>query len=330
MILGVPLLIEIPSLGETLDAQLLQKLHDASSKTQWISLQSAKGTRQIGLKLECDLPFGSYKIRGVINAIERFRKRYLSNPSRLETISAGNMAQVLAAKGQELGVPVHAVVPDSAPRVKTDVIEKLGAHLKRLPMNEVWQMVQNPSIPKDGLLIHPVFTPGILAGYGVIALEILSLNPRPDAVFIPFGVGGLTLGIASVLKQIDPSIDIICVETAACPSLESALLAGRPVAVKKQTTCVDAIGTPSVLDEVFEIIRDRNLVRDVNVVEESKTQDAIRFLYKSHGIITEGAAAACFAAANDSSYLRPLAVLTGRNINPEAFRNILDKDFNYV
>ena len=52
----------------------------------------------------------------------------------------------------------------------------------------------------DGLFVHPVQDEGVMAGNGTIGLEILEDLPDPDAVVIPYGGGGLTVGIASAIK----------------------------------------------------------------------------------------------------------------------------------
>ena len=47
-----------------------------------------------------------------------------------------------------------------------------------------------------------------MAGNGTIGLEILEDLPDPDAVVIPYGGGGLTVGIASAIKALRPQTKI--------------------------------------------------------------------------------------------------------------------------
>ena len=47
-----------------------------------------------------------------------------------------------------------------------------------------------------------------MAGNGTIGLEILEDLPDPDAVVIPYGGGGLTVGIASAIERSAPDQDL--------------------------------------------------------------------------------------------------------------------------
>jgi threonine dehydratase len=277
--------------------------------------------RSIFLKMESELPFGSYKMRGVRAAV---LKRIDSNLpfERFMTISAGNMAQAVAAVARDLGKPVTAIVPDSAPKIKLEAIASLGAKIIRQPISEVWDLVENPTDKTDELLIHPLATPGILAGYGTIALELIEQVPDCDAVFIPFGVGGLILGIAAILQIIAPHIKIIAVETAAAPTFTLALKNGEPTLVQKGKTCADAIGTPRVVPAALNLLME--LVDDTVVVTETEIRSAIKNLYQKAQIVVEGAAAAGVAAAVNSKFKKPVVIVTGKNINPETFNEIIN------
>ena len=189
-------------------------------------------------------------------------------------------------------------------------------------------MVEDPQFEDDVLLIHPLQTPGILAGYGTIAFEILAQMPECDAVFIPFGVGGLTIGIAAVLKHIAPHVKVICVETEAAPTLTAARAHGSSVAVRKGATVADAIGTPRVVPQAFDLIN--SLVDDTVLVGESRLKRQLRDLFVFQHITVEGAAAAACAAACDSSFLNPVAIMTGKNINPDILQAIVHDDYSYM
>lgn len=313
--------IDLPTLAVSKSAHAFQQNRGLTSRV----VKVLRRDRCVYLKMESELPLGSYKIRGVTNALESYRQLHGRFPSKLLTISAGNMAQAVASEAKRLGLEATAIVPETAPSIKTDAISSMGAQVIHLPMRDVWDLIENPPIHRDILLIHPLVTPGILAGYAIIGLEILAQVTRPDAIFIPFGVGGLTLGIATAIRQSSPDTKIICVETDAAQTLRSALHAGMPMLVEKGKTCADAIGTPRVVKEVFYLLKDRALIDDVRVVSEPEIERAMRSLYKNEGIITEGAAAACYAAASSSEFTRPVCVLTGQNINGDLFKNILSR-----
>ena len=314
--------IELPTLAEVQQLKPVLLAEGLSSRIQQIIIPGiAKEFKSIHLKMESELPFGSYKMRGVRAAVLKRVANQISF-ERLLTISAGNMAQAVAAVARDLGKPATAIVPDSAPAIKLDAIAGLGAEIIRKPMSEVWDLVEKPISNSSELLVHPLATSGVLAGYGTIALELIHQVPNCDAVFIPFGVGGLTLGIAKILKIIAPSIKIIAVETAAAPSLTLAFKNGEPTLVQKVKTCVDAIGTPRVVASAFRLLKE--LVDETAVVAEAEVLSAIKYLYIQENIVVEGAAAAGFAAAAGSRFKHPVVIVTGKNINPETFNEIIN------
>src|SRR6516225_6918270 len=83
------------------------------------------GNRQIFLKLENLQPIGSFKIRGASNAMAHIPASQLERG--VLTASAGNMAQGVAWRARDLGIPCTVVAPDSAPAIKLQAVERLGA-----------------------------------------------------------------------------------------------------------------------------------------------------------------------------------------------------------
>ena len=103
----------------------------------------------------------------------------------------------------------------------------------KLPYDDWWQAIVTSSVDGvDGLFVHPVQDEGVMAGNGTIGLEILEDLPDPDAVVIPYGGGGLTVGIASAIKALRPEIEIYTAEPATGAALVAALAAGEPVDVE--------------------------------------------------------------------------------------------------
>lgn len=280
-------------------------------------------SHKIFLKPENLQRFGSYKMRGVAQAIRVANPKTLSGG--LYAASAGNMAQAVAYMAKELQLNCTIYVPETAPEIKKLAIQKLGAHLEERPFEKIWELVRNPPKLCEGLFIHPVFTPGLLEGYGSIADELVVDRPSLHSVLIPFGVGGLTLGIARRLKFLNPKIKIYAVEVeSACP-LKASLLAGKAMKIKREPTFVDAIGTPEVLNEIFEELQ--FLITDSLVVSLGEVRKAISHLALQNKLICEGAAAAALTAAHKLSQQNPLeemaCILTGGNISKQTLNECM-------
>src|SRR6185295_111785 len=109
---------------------------------------------------------------------------------------------------------------DHAPRTKLDAIERLGARVVKVPFDEWWNvMVEHRYAGLDGLFVHPVSDPGVIAGNGTIGLEILEDLPDVDAIVVPYGGGGLSCGIATAIQALSPRTKVFAAEVATAAPL---------------------------------------------------------------------------------------------------------------
>ena len=70
--------------------------------------------------------------------------------------------------------PCTVIVPDHAPAAKLAAVERLGARIVRVPFERWWQVIVDHGHPDfDGLFIHPFADPAVMAGNGIIGLEIV-------------------------------------------------------------------------------------------------------------------------------------------------------------
>ena len=167
-----------------------ERLAGIAVRTPLVRLDLPDAAGEIWLKLENLQPIGSFKLRGAANAMLLAGRDRLAHGAY--TASAGNMAQGVAWSARRLGVPCTVVMPDHAPQTKIDAVERLGARVVKVPYDRWWQTMVEHSYPGiDGLFVHPVSDPAVVAGNGTIGLEIVDDLPDVDTVLVPFGGGGL-------------------------------------------------------------------------------------------------------------------------------------------
>lgn len=281
---------------------------------------------EIALKLENLQPIGSFKLRGALNAVRSLAPEELR--AGVYTASAGNMAQGVSWAARQAGVRATAVVPDTAPRAKLDAIRALGGVAHPVPPAEWWNaMMQHghPGIP--GRFIHPFADPLVMAGNGTIALELLEADPGVDAIFVPWGGGGLACGIAAAARALRPAIRVYACEVREAAPLRAALDAGAPTAIANKRSFVDGIGGPNVFDEMWPLAR--ALVADSLVVDLEAVSDAVRAIARSARSVTEGAgavslaAAMVYAASLDPRPKRVACIVSGGNIDADVLSRIL-------
>ena len=285
-----------------------------------LALEDAPG--EIYCKLETLQPIGSFKIRGAGNAIARASDEALS--AGLVTASAGNMAQGVAWVARSLGLPATIEVPEHAPQAKLDAIERLGGRVLRVPYDEWWQAIVTSSVPGvEGLFVHPVADEAVIAGNGTIGLEILEDLPDLDAVVIPLGGGGLTVGIASALRARLPGVRVYTAEPATGAALHAALAAGEPVDVDYQPSFVDGSGSRRVLDPMWPRLRE--VVDEALSVPLRDVEEAVRLLAGRDRVVAEGSGALALAAAlsGQAGGGKIVCIVSGGNINLGTLSEIL-------
>ena len=155
--------------------------------------------------------------------------------------SAGNHAQALAYHGGQLGIPVTVVMPIVAPIMKVENCKKYGANIIIHGENIGESRTHALKIgQRKGLMyVNGYDHPNILAGQGTMGLEILDQVPDVDAIVIPVGGGGLIAGVALAVKTMKPDVMIIGVEPEACPSLSTAMKAGKAVHTPTMASIAD-------------------------------------------------------------------------------------------
>ncbi len=269
---------------------------------------------EIYLKCENLQPVNSFKIRGATNAV-------LLAPAEerakgLVTASAGNMAQGVAWAARELGVPATIAVPEHAPQAKLAAIERLGGRILKLPYDDWWNVIVTSRVDGvEGLFVHPVQDPGVMAGNGTIGLEVLDDLPDPDAVVIPYGGGGLTVGIASAVKALRPDTRIFTAEPETGAALAAALAAGQPTTVDYQPSFVDGSGSRRVLDTMWPLVTP--LVDEALSIPVAEVAAAVRLLAERARLVAEGAGALALAAAlsGRAGTGKIVCIVSGGNIN---------------
>jgi threonine dehydratase len=279
---------------------------------------NADAPANLYLKLENLQPIGSFKIRGAANVMARTPRERLARG--VLTASAGNMAQGVAFCAQRIGVGATIIAPDTAPATKVRAVERMGGRVIKVPFAEWWRTFETRSYPGiDATFIHAFDDPDVMAGNGTIALELLEDLPDLDALVIPWGGGGLSCGIASVLRELAPRVRIYAAEIETAAPLAASLAAGEPRSVEYQPSFVDGIGSKMVFKSMFE--EAQRLLDGSIVVTLGEAAAAIRFVAERNRVICEGASACAVAAvlAGRAGPGKVVAIVSGGNIDLAKF-----------
>jgi len=280
-----------------------------------------EGAAEVWLKLENLQPIGSFKIRGAANVMARTPRERLARG--VLTASAGNMAQGVAFCARRLGVPATVVSPDTAPATKMEAVRRLGGRVIQAPFADWWRTFETRSYPGvDATFIHAFDDLDVMAGNGTISLELMEDLPALDAVVVPWGGGGLSCGIAAVLRQLAPQVRVYAAEVETAAPLAASLAAGEPRTVEYRPSFVDGIGSKMVFPNMFEHARE--LLAGSLVVTLEEAAAAMKLVAERNRIIVEGASACAIAAAlaGRAGPGKVVAIVSGGNIDLAKFAQL--------
>lgn len=303
-------------------------------------LPSPFGDLASWLKVETLQPTGAFKVRGALAAL-----RTLPAGTRAVSASAGNHALGMAWASNETGVPVTVVTPQNASAAKITVLEAMT----RRPGSQVTLTQHGLSYDEaetyarglaatdpDACYVSAYSDYAVIAGQATVGRELDRTFPpdEPLTVVAPLGGGGLASGLA-LWAGPRPHTHIVAVEAERSMAASTAAAAGRIVPVTVGDTIADGLAgnlepgspTPAVLGEGAEAGR-----VGFAAVSEEELGAAVRWLFRAHGLVAEGAGAAGVAAVlagkpatSGVSPSAPLVVLiTGRNITAERYARILE------
>lgn len=286
-------------------------------------LLDARVGSEVFLKCENRQNVGAFKFRGAFNALS-----VLSDDERARgvlTYSSGNHAQAMARAGQLLGVEVVVVMPDNAPRCKTEATEAYGARVIRFDPDETKREALAATLPeaKTHVLVPPYDHDEVIAGQGTAAKELLEDTPALDYLLVPTGGGGLLAGSAVSAKHLQPGCKVIGVEPELADDAARSFHSGTLQSVQNPQTIADGTRTPSLGQRNFALIQAH--VHDIVTVSEQAIAEAVLFLHSRCKEVVEPSGALGVAALLSGKIPTPArtgVILSGGNLDPETYAKL--------
>jgi threonine dehydratase len=271
------------------------------------------------LKLECELPTGSFKVRGAVYSLSvNIERRAIGE---VVAASTGNHGAAVAFAARLLGVPATIFLPEHPNPVKAARIADLGARLVEGGRDLTAAIDRAATYTGDrrAFFLHDASDPDIPSGTATIALEVLEQLPSTDAIYVPVGDTALIRGMASAAKARRPGIRIIGVQAARAPAYAMSWRERTVVVTDSADTIADGLAVRRPLIENVDAIR--ALVDDMRLVTEEELRSAMDFLFAREQIVAEPAGAAATAAllAEPPEQTKGTIVLvvSGSNVAPD-------------
>jgi threonine dehydratase len=287
------------------------------------------GCEAVWFKLENLQRTGAFKERGALNKLLTLTPE--EKARGVIAASAGNHAQGLAYHALRLGIRATIVMPERTPLIKVSrTRDEYKAHviLKGTNFDESYAEALRLQEKDNLVFVHPFNDDYVIAGQGTIGLELLEQTPFMDMVVVPIGGGGLISGIACALKEANPRLQVVGVQTEALGSMKASIDAGKVVEIPPGATMADGIAVRKPGDRTFAMVR--KYVDDVVTVDEEEIANAILLLLEQEKSVVEGAGAVGLAALLNGRIPRALGknvvvLLCGGNIDMNVISRIIER-----
>ncbi len=278
------------------------------------------------LKAEFRQKTGSFKIRGAY-----FKIKSLSNEEKKQGVvaaSAGNHAQGVAYASALEKIPCTIVMPKNASPAKVAATRGYGAKVILEGINYDESSSKAKEIAKEtgATMIHAFDDPQIIAAQGVIGLEILDDLPDVDEIYLPIGGGGLAAGTLIAIKEKNPQIKIIGVQSKSFPAMHDSVKSGSITSSGGDRTIADGISVKVPGQLTFSIIKE--LIDEIVLVDDIEITKAMFLLMERMKFVVEPAGASSLAyliSKKPAVGKKVVAVLAGGNVDMYLLGQIVDK-----
>jgi threonine dehydratase len=262
---------------------------------------------QIYLKLESELPTGSFKPRGALYALmKNLEQRSLKG---VVAASTGNHGAAVAYAARLAKLPATIFLPESPNPIKRARIISLGATVEEVEWKaeSLGNAATAFAAEHDYYFLNDGIDDLVPVGTATIAAEILDELPTPDVIIVPMGDTALIRGLATEAKRRLPAVRIVGVQAEQAPSYVRSWREDRVVTTATCDTIADGLATSVPLERNVRAIRE--LVDEVTLVSEDEMLQGIRTLLFEEHLVAEAAGAAATAA-----YLQNRAAYAGRSV----------------
>ena len=312
----------VPSISTIREAQRFLAKYFVPTRLIAAPFLSAAAGRSVYLKLETELPTGSFKVRGAFWALAQRMAR--GQVKEVVASSTGNHGAAVACAAKQFGIKAKVFLPANCNPVKRDRIAGLGASIVESGGDDLAsaftlaaEYAKRPGVH----LLNDATDEDLPAGPATIGCEILEQLPETSVIVVPVGDTALIRGIAAAVKQNLPAVKIIGVQAERAPAYYLSWKKGKAVTTETCDTIADGLATRT--PEAANVRDVQNLVDDVVLVSDEQMLRAIETLLLEEHVLAEPAGAASTAALLRSGIGggdHVALVVSGANISREMLR----------
>lgn len=302
----------------------LEKFEEASEVVKQVAIEtkllyseyfSNQTGNKVYLKPENMQLTGAYKIRGAYYKISTLTEE--ERAKGLITASAGNHAQGVAYAAKAFGVKAVIVMPTTTPLMKVERTKSYGAEVVLYGdvYDEACAHAYELADKEGYTFIHPFDDLAVATGQGTIAMEIVKELPLVDYILVPIGGGGLSTGVSTLAKMLNPNIKVVGVEPAGANCMQESLKNGKVTTLPAVNTIADGTAVKTPGQKIFPYIQ-KNL-DDIITVSDDELIVAFLDVVENHKMVVENSGLLTVAALNhlDVKNKKIVSILSGGNMD---------------
>lgn len=278
------------------------------------------------LKAENLQKTGSFKIRGAFYCLSKFSPE--DKQKGVVTASAGNHAQGIALGAKLNGMHATVYMPVFASIAKVQATRHYGADVRLVgeTFDDATAAAKAHAMETGAIFVSAFDHDDIITGQGTVGLEILNDLPDVETVIVPVGGGGLISGMAIALKETNPRIRVVGVQSEGAPALVQSFQTHALIKSPSVQTIADGIAIKQPAERTFHYIQ--KYVDEMVTVPDEDTANTILLLLERTKLVVEGAGAVALTALRTGKVQgkgKTAVVLSGGNIDTKLLSTLIER-----
>lgn len=285
--------------------------------------------KRVYFKMDCFQPTRSFKLRGMETFV---KEKMAAGVKSFVSSSGGNAGYSLVYAAKALGGHSTVVVPETTGAYMREKIAALGAEV--IVQGTVWDEAHahalQLAVESGAQIVHPFDDPALWRGHSSVITECAAELPRPAAVVVAVGGGGLLCGVMEGLEAAGwAGTPVIAAETAGANSFAAAMDAGEVVTLSGIRSIAGSLGAKAVAPKALEWAAKRPI--GSYVMSDVRAVAACKAFADEFGVLVEPACGAALAAVYDDApalqYADSVLVIAcgGAGIDTAIFRGYVDQ-----
>ncbi|NRA73339.1 MAG: pyridoxal-phosphate dependent enzyme [Rickettsiales bacterium] len=280
-------------------------------------------------KLENLQKTGSFKIRGVINALVNLKKNN-ALPNKIVSYGSGNHGIALAWASKAFGIKeIKLYLPHSVAKIKRNLAHKYGAKIiQTKTISEAKKLAETEANIAKYTLIAPSNNNDIITGAATVAYESLQTQQGFEAIFIPMAGVDLSAGTLITKNYLSPTTKVYAGEP---KEINDDLYQYKPDTLSQFEealhTIADGTAALGITKKIFNHVKHLD---GVYKISEKEIKYWTTQFYKFTKNFCEPSSALALAAAHrwleiqeDETRKKILIIVTGSNISSATQKKIL-------